>query len=416
MTVDEPEPHAMRHTVVMVASSYPRFPGDGVGSFMEPIAKSVAARGHDVHLVAPWHPLIDRRPSEDGVVFHFYRYAPVPALNVFGYAAGMKADTNLRVSAWLAAPLALGAGWLTVRRVASRHRATVLHGHWVVPGGVMAAAAGGGRPLVISLHGSDVYVAERHGLVGAAARAAFRRAQWVTACSDDLSRRAVALGANPETIETVPYGVDPARFTPSADIRGRVRAELRVGDAPLVFSAGRLVSKKGFEYLIDATAFLATQFPGIRLVIAGDGDLRNALERRAHALGSAVILLGSRTQDDVGRLAAGADVVAVPSVHDSHGNVDGLPNFALEAMATGTPVVATRVGGLPDAIEDGVTGRLVPERDARALVDAIGSLLANPKRARSMGDLARAAVIRQFGWDRVAERFELAYERAVQRA
>ncbi len=96
--------------------------------------------------------------------------------------------------------------------------------------------------------------------------------------------------------------------------------------------------------------------------------------------------------------------------------MDGLPNFALEAMATGTPVVATRVGGLPDAIQDGVTGRLVPERDARALADAIGSLLANPEQARRMGDAARAAVIRQFGWDRVAERFELAYERAVQRA
>src|SRR6186713_325877 len=103
----------MRHVVVMLATSYPRFPGDGVGSFMEPIAKSVAARGHDVHLVAPWHPLITRGTCEDGVTFHFYRYAPVPALNVFGYAAGLRADTNLRVSAWLAAPLALAAGWLT---------------------------------------------------------------------------------------------------------------------------------------------------------------------------------------------------------------------------------------------------------------------------------------------------------------
>ena len=80
------------HTVVMVATSYPRFPGDGVGSFMEPIAKGVAARGHAVHLVAPWHPSITRRPIEDGVTFHFYKYAPVPALNVFGYAAGMSPD------------------------------------------------------------------------------------------------------------------------------------------------------------------------------------------------------------------------------------------------------------------------------------------------------------------------------------
>jgi glycosyltransferase involved in cell wall biosynthesis len=402
----------MRHTVIMIATSYPRFAGDGVGSFMEPIAKSVAARNHDVHLVAPWHPLIDRRPSEDGVVFHFYRYAPVRALNVFGYAAGMRADTNLRASAWLAAPLALAAGWATARRVAARHRATVLHGHWVVPGGVMAATARGGRPLVISLHGSDVYVAERHRLVGAAARAVFRRAGWITACSDDLRRRAIALGADPARIETVPYGVDTGRFAPSADIRQRVRAELGVGDAPLVFSAGRLVSKKGFEYLIDATALLAGRIPGVHLAIAGDGDLRDALGRRARGT-AAVTLVGSRTQDDVGRLAAAADVVAVPSIHDAQGNVDGLPNFALEAMATGTPVVATRVGGLPQAIEDGVTGRLVPERDALALAEAIASLLSDPRGARRIGEAARAAVTRQFGWDRVAERFEAAYDRVV---
>ena len=75
--------------IVMVTSSYPRFPGDSVGTFMEPIAKSVAARGHEVHIVAPWHPLVSRGAEEDGVRFHFFKYAPVESLNVFGYAAAM---------------------------------------------------------------------------------------------------------------------------------------------------------------------------------------------------------------------------------------------------------------------------------------------------------------------------------------
>src|SRR5262249_61110710 len=99
----------MRHVVVMVTTSYPRFPGDSVGTFMEPIAKSVAARGHEVHVVAPWHPLITRPREEDGVRFHFFRYAPIRALNVFGYAAALQADVNLRGGAYLAAPLGLAA-------------------------------------------------------------------------------------------------------------------------------------------------------------------------------------------------------------------------------------------------------------------------------------------------------------------
>jgi glycosyltransferase involved in cell wall biosynthesis len=380
---------------------------------MEPIAKGVAGRGHDVHVVAPWHPAIRRGPVEDGVSFHFYRYAPIASLNVFGYAGGLKADTNVRASAWLAAPLALLAGWSTARQVARRYGATIVHGHWVVPGGITAALAAGGRPLVISLHGSDVYVAERHVMMRRAARTAFGRARWVTACSDDLRRRAVALGADPARIETVPYGVDTARFAPRPHERATRRQALGVTDGPLVFTAGRLVRKKGFEYLIDAVLHLAGRWPSIRLAIAGEGDLRDELEARAHRMAPVVTFLGARSQDDVGRLAAAADVVAVPSVHDLEGNVDGLPNFALEAMATTTPVVATRVGGLADAIADGVTGRLVPERDAAALAGAIAGLLENDDVRQRLGQAARRAVIDRFGWHRVIDRLEFAYDRVA---
>jgi glycosyltransferase involved in cell wall biosynthesis len=399
----------------MVTTSYPRYPGDGVGSFMEPIAKGVARRGHDVHLVAPWHPAVTRDRAEDGVTFHFYRYAPVNALNVFGYSGGLRADAALRPAAWAAAPLAISAGWSTARRVARQCGATVLHGHWVIPSGVIAAFAARDRPLVISLHGSDVYVAERHRLLRHAARAAFRRAGWVTACSDDLRDRAIGLGADPATIETVPYGVDTVRFAPRPAERAALRSDIGVGSAPFVFSAGRLVKKKGFAYLIDAVGLLSARAPDACLAIAGDGDLRDELSARARTSRARVIFLGARAQDDVGRLAAAADVVAVPSVHDDDGNVDGLPNFALEAMATATPLVATRVGGLPEAVVDGVTGRVVPERDAAALADAIADLLTDRGAAERLGRAARAEVGRRFGWDRMVERLEFAYDRAARK-
>ena len=403
-----------RHVVVMVTTSYPRFPGDGVGSFIEPIAKGVAARGHEVHLVAPWHPSITRQPVEDGVHFHFFRYAPTAGLNVFGYATGLHADTALRPAAWAIAPVATIAGCAAARRVAAARRATVMHGHWVIPGGAIAALAARGLPLVVSLHGSDVFVAERHPLIGRVARAVFARAGWVTACSDDLRTRALALGADPARTETLPYGVDTARFAPDADARSAVRRALGIGEAPLIVTAGRLVSKKGFEYLIDAMARLLTARPSIELVIAGGGDLGTALAARARQLGLPQCrLIGDRPQHEIARLVAAADVVAVPSIRDDAGNVDGLPNFALEALASGTPVVATTAGGLPQVIADGRTGRLVPERDAAALAVAIEEVLASPDRGRAMGAAARARVAAAFGWTRVAERFEAAYDRAA---
>ena len=400
----------MREVVVMVASSYPRYPGDGVGSFMEPIAKGVAALGHEVHLVAPWHPAITRGREEDGVFFHFFRYAPVASLNVFGYASGLRADTNLRAAAWAVAPMALAAGWFKAWRVAKKRRATMMHGHWVIPGGVMAVAAARRLPVVISVHGSDVFVAERHAVAGKMARRAFHRAGAVTACSDDLHRRAVALGADPARTETVPYGVDIHRFKPDAAARSAVRASLNVGASPLLFTGGRLVSKKGFEYLIDAVRTLSPAHPGLLLVVAGDGDLAGPL--RARAAGLPVRFLGNQSQDDIARYAAAADVIVVPSIRDDAGNVDGLPNFALEALASSTPVVATVAGGLPQAITDGENGLLVPERDAAALATAIARLLASPDTARTLGERARVRVERGHSWRRTAEMMVAAYDRA----
>jgi glycosyltransferase involved in cell wall biosynthesis len=110
---------------------------------------------------------------------------------------------------------------------------------------------------------------------------------------------------------------------------------------------------------------------------------------------------------------AAADVAVVPSVRDDRGNVDGLPNTVLEALASGTPLVATPAGGIASVIEDGRTGVLVPERDTVSLARALDALLADPARRAALGQEARAMVDRQFSWDGVAARFEAAYDRAL---
>jgi glycosyltransferase involved in cell wall biosynthesis len=400
----------------MVASSYPRFRGDSVGSFMEPIAQGLAARGHEVHLVAPWHPRWDRPKVDGGVHFHLFRYAPFATLNTFGYAEGMRADVRLRGSAVAVAPLAMVAGWFKALRVAQKKRATIVHAHWVIPSGVIGAAAAHSIPLVISLHGSDVFVAERHAVTRLAARAAFGRARWVTACSEDLRSRAVRLGAEAGRSTVIPYGVDSSRFRPDPQQRRRGREQLGISDEmPLVFAFGRLVKKKGFEYLIDAAALLKSQYPNLRVAIAGEGDLDSALAARARAagVGDRVQFLGAVAHDLVPTLLAATDVAVVPSVHDEAGNVDGLPNTVMEIMSSGTPLVATRAGGIGAVATDGTTARLVSERDAPGLAEAIDQLLKQPSSRAAIGASARALVCRDYSWEHVAEQFEAVYERAL---
>jgi glycosyltransferase involved in cell wall biosynthesis len=409
----------MGEIVVMVATSYPRFAGDLVGTFMEPIARGVAARGHDVHVVLPWHPQLTRPLSEAGVTLHPFHYAPHPSLNVFGYAGALKADVALRWQAWAAAPLALAAGVAAARRVVREVGATVVHGHWVVPGGAIAALAAAGCPLVVSLHGSDVFVAERHAAVGAVARRTFRRAGWVTACSADLRDRAIGLGADASRASVVPYGVDLDAFGARAGVGARGRRRLGVNpDVPLVVAIGRFVSKKGFEYLIDAVAALAAMHPRVQVVIAGGGDLEPALRQRARDAGAEdrVSFAGVIAHEEVPVALAAADVVVVPSIRDDAGNVDGLPNVLLEALASGTPVVATPAGGIGAAITDGENGLLVPERDAAGLAAAIGRLLTDPALGAALGERARRRVQTDHGWPGVALAFEAAYAAARARA
>ena len=403
----------------MLTTSYPRFPGDGIGTFIEPIAHGIADRGHDVHVVAPWHALVRRPPREGGVRFHFFRYAPLQRLSLFGYAAALNADVGLRPAVYLITPFALAAGWRTVRRVARHTGASILHAHWVVPGGFLAAVSNPGLPLVISLHGSDVFVAERNPVARAAARFAFGRAQWVTACSDDLRRRAVELGARDACTEVLPYGVDVDRFRPNSDTRTRSLRAQGLGDTDqLVVAAGRLVRKKGFEFLIDAVATLQPAWPRLSLLLAGGGDLEQELRQRAARLGvgQRVVFLGAVAQSAVAELLAAADVVAVPSVRDDAGNVDGLPNVLLEALASGTPVVATAAGGMGTVAIDGETARVVPERSPEPLAAAIDQLLRRPEYGAQLGRRARSEMRRTHSWARVAEQFEHAYARAIEQS
>ena len=404
----------MPHVIVMVTSSYPRFPGDSVGTFMEPIARSIAARGHAVHVVAPWHPLVRRGAREGGVQFHFYKYAPVRALNVFGYAAAMRADVKLRGAAFVAAPLALAQGWRMARHVARTTHATVVHAHWVIPGGVTGWLAAPELPLVVSLHGSDVFVAEKLMPARIAARRVFRHAGAVTACSPDLARRAIRLGADPTRMEVVPYGVDTKRFKPDGVDRSALRSSVGAEAQDLfIFAAGRLVKKKGFEYLIDAAMKLPQRIHPI-LAIGGAGDLDRELRDRAMAAQHArITFLGNLTQDQVAAYLAAADIAVVPSVRDEAGNVDGLPNIVLEALAAGVPLVTTAAGGIGDVVTNDQTAIVVPERDASAICQAIIALADEADERRRLGAQGRALVEREFGWERTAERMEHAYDRAL---
>jgi phosphatidylinositol alpha-1,6-mannosyltransferase len=410
---------AERLRVVMLTSSYPLFAGDMTAPFIEEIAIAVAARGHEVHVVLPNHPRLNRSDMDKGVHLHPFAVAPRRSWGAaWGYAGSLAGDVALTKGAIAVAPLALASAARALNRVMRAVSADVVQAHWVIPNGPPAALIARRRrvPLVISLHGSDVFVAEQVRLARGAARWAFGAADAVTACSGDLADRAVRLGADAGRTTVVPYGVHADQFTPVDDAtRAAVRGWYGLPpETPLLLCAGRLVYKKGFAVAVDAFARIAAAQPAARLVLAGDGPLESDLRAQAARLGIAerVIFAGRVDRARHPLLVGACDVYLLPSVHDHRGNVDGLPNALLDALAAGCAVIASDVAGVGLAVRDGETGMLVPEQRADALADALRALLNDPARCTRLGAAARADVTSRLTWERTAAAFERVYDDA----
>jgi glycosyltransferase involved in cell wall biosynthesis len=402
--------------ILAITSSYPRFVGDATAPFVESIVRSVAERGHEVHVLVPQHREWRRLPAEQNVHFHTYRYSPRRSWTPWGFSASLEGGARIRKPLYALAPIVLASAARTARSILAGGDFDVVHAHWVVPNGPIGrmAADHARIPLVVSLHGSDVAVSERSRLAGRGTRWTLSRAAAVTAPSRDLLERAGRLGAD-GSLELVQYGADIEALTATADDAARIRAQLGVAhDALAVVGIGRLIPLKGFEYLVRAHVEVVDSFPTTKLVLVGDGDQRSALVDLARTLGIAdsVVFAGTAGREEIPAYLAAADVVVVPSVHHG-GYVDGLPNVALEAMAAGTPLVASRVGGLPDLVRPDETGMLVPEKDAAALAAAIGMLARDAELRARLGTAAREEVRRHRSWDAVGRQFVEIYERAA---
>ena len=324
----------------VLTTSYPRWPGDYAGNFVEGHVRALEAAGFHVDVIAA-------RPSDR----LFYRGGAPEAIE--------------RGGAW---PSAIGFTLAMAAR-ALRHRWDGIVAHWLAPSAIAALPAR--VPLLAIAHGGDVHLLKRIGLLETTLRLLRLRRTKLAFVSEEL--RAIAARALPWAGDAIvqPMGVDTARFA----------AIPRAPDGPTIFACGRLVPVKGFDVAVDALAHLHAP---ARLVIAGDGPARDALAHRG------ATLLGAISTTERDRWLGRASVVVVPSRTLPGDRSEGTPLIALEALAAGVPVVGSRVGGLADLpIEH------VDADDPRALARAIDRVLANPPPRVSLAhlDWARVATV-----------------------
>jgi len=331
------------------------------------------------------------------------RFSPTVACLYNGDKAVAQAIRALGIEVWDARMCHKGdvaALWRLYRRI-YRLRPTILHAslfHANLPGRILGRLAG--VPVVIC--------SERTMAMESQWR--YRLNRWTIGLVDRVTVVSVLvrdfciahIGLPPRKLVLIPNGVE----LPRAPLASRQEVRIEVGlplDAPVAGAVSRLDPVKGVRFLIQAL----TRLGGVHLAIAGDGPERAALEALAERLGVAgrVHWLGQR--GDVQRLLLAFDLFVQPSLHE------GLPNTVLEAMAAGLPVVATGVGGTPEAVVDGVTGLLVRPGDPEPLARAISRLLDDPAARQTMGQAGRERVVQHFTVERMVAQTETLYEQLL---
>ena len=322
-------------------------------------------------------------------------------------ATGVRVDTlDLATDV---TPLGLGRAVRLLAGYLKRHPADLIHSQLYRANVVSSIAARFVRPR-------PAVVNAQHSLYAMTGRNAERVAKLLRPLADTIVAVSPVVrdylietdGVPSEQIQVINNGVDTSRFFAGEELE--LRRELGLTpEELLILAVGRLSEEKGIGFLLEALAQLVPRFSGIRLAVVGDGPEREALEERTGslALGEHVSFLGMRS--DIPALLRAADVFALPSLKEA------LPIALLEAMASHCCVVASRVGGVPFALEDGRDGLLVDPGDPAQLVASLSEVLEDDLRRKALGEAGRARVELDFTLEGTARRHEALYDELTRR-
>jgi len=266
------------------------------------------------------------------------------------------------------------------------------------------------KPSLVSFHGADVLVDMRKPAYRRATEEMLSLVRRVLVRSESLRQGVIDLGCAPEKIEIQRAGI------PLTDFPFRERSVPGNGQWRLL-QAGRLIEKKGLKTTLRAFSKFRKEFPGARLTIAGEGPQLEELQSLARELhiDGAVDFVGFVSQEELRALFYSSHIFLHPSETGRDGNQEGVPNSMLEAMASGLAVFATRHGGIPEAVENNVSGILVNEHDDRALGDALIDCAKDSARLVAMGRAASESVMKNFSQADQTRRLEEIYLREIAR-
>ncbi|MDR6453092.1 glycosyltransferase [Variovorax paradoxus] len=385
-----------RLTVLVLASTYPRWAGDPEPGFVHELCKRLSI-DHRIIVICPHATGALTTEMLDGVEVVRYRYAP-ERWEVLVNNGGIVNNLRRRpLMAFLLPGFVFFQLWTAIR-FTRLHRIDAIHAHWLIPQGLIAALVGRlfarKTPFVVTSHGADLY-ALRGRLMNFLKCFVAKRANAITVVSDVMQSDITHLEVDANKITVQPMGIDlDNRFTPDS-------ATERSSDE--ILFVGRLVEKKGLRYLLDAMPAIRAARPSVCLKIVGFGPEEAALREQVHRmqLNDIVHFIGPVQQADLPAFYRRAAVFVAPFVRASNGDIEGLGLVVAEAIGCHCPVVVGDVPATKDVIADG-EGKVISPLDAAALAGAIIATLEDPKSALDSVERARLRLDQQLSWSVVS--------------
>lgn len=397
--------------VCFAATTFPRYAGDAQGSFIWELAQAVRRQGADVQVVTLHAPGSQTAEVIEGVGVVRPRYWWPEEGELLRKDGG---GLPVILRKYPLARVQLGVFMARQSQIIAQlaRHCDLVHAHWTLSGAsALMARPLHRRPVLVTVQGSDIFQGAKSSLGAWFTRSVLNGSDQVSALSHALKDAAVVAGAEPKKIEVIPNGVNIYNFAPPEEER-RWQLPVQGGDArPIILFTGFLIKRKGVNYLLDALARLPADLPRYRVVIVGEGPEEGALRQQAASLGlgGRVEFAGFQPQVVVSEWMRHARVFVLPSLEEGQGVV------LLEALASGTPVVASDVDGIRDVVVPEV-GYRVPVADPAALAAALEKMLrCDGEHWREMSRQARQRAVDVYDWDKIALRFMAIYERLAAR-
>lgn len=384
-----------KKTLLVLASTYPRWVNDHEPGFIHELCKRLTSQFNVIALV-PDATDADANGLLDGVEVIRYQYAPKKLQSLVNNG-GIVNNLKAFWWKWLLVPSFLIGQYLAVRKILDTQKVDIIHAHWLIPQGWIANrfCKQFNLPYVVTSHGGDLFGLQGNVLTKIKKQVA-EDATAMTVVSQAMQDYLSQMCIRPQHLDVIPMGVDlQHRFTPNPNIKRHHNELLFVG---------RLVPKKGLNFLLDALAILVNERPELRLNIVGFGPEESVLKQQVARLnlGKNVNFLGARSQDQLPQMYQQATLFVAPFVRADNGDQEGLPVALMEAIGCGCPAVVGHVVGIGDLLGAEIQYIAVNPHNTQELAFAISNALDELELATERILRIRQHALTLIDWDSVA--------------